>query len=656
MNIISSLRKHFDEKGIVKGTQEIVDTAAAVILVSAVTYVAVKQVKTYMSLRNARNTTADAPIDVAKAYGSSTSMLRNAKQSRKQIKKQLEKIEKAAIDRLSVGRNRMFLELSYPERRAILEGEGIDVQEVEQQIQDEKSLLQERRRIQAERERSQKSFFNRIRRLFPSQNNIGSYTIPMDQLRKTNDAVVYNSIQTASWRKGKKQSPTAAVPNRFIVKPTGEIMADTYEAKAARTKAINKLVSPKRHLPRIPNKFNKFKFLSKDVQKAYLEMRGQVARVCGARLNPFDQQTHSNVSIKDRAKALQNAWESHKYLMSEQQKPWYGDKSPEDQGRSTNSPDNGEKVGKEIDSILEYMEENGIDPNSLTGGRHHDALDALLYSQSAARHMMESDMLDDEITTDQILATGGVDPKDVPFFDTKLYDTDLDPLLSEPQRPILRVKHRPLKVPQFNVDEQELDPGFIPAELRTNVGVHPTHFTFGKPHVTDFNKTSYTQLHQNATKAFRSQLEWRRNHPRPASFLEEVELGMYHDHKPMTPRAKRSMEILMDDDLGVMSSKKSDKKKQKKKGKKKDEVDYFASFGHPSSKKDSKNKKKKKKGKKGKHEDELFMSSLYDDDNDGPYPGSTDITQCILSGIGDTTRKRLARDIKRSKEGKLYSR
>lgn len=658
--IIDKIKAYFDDRGIVRGTQEIVETTVAVASLAAVGYVVAKQVYGHFVARNAPSCPMDAPIDATRLAGSAADMMRATKQTKKAIDREMKAVEKIAIDRLSYDRNDLFNSLPYADRRAILEADGVDVESMERQVQTEIRVNDEIKKTQEARKKTAGSFFNRMRNAIPLYRDTEStFSIPQSEVPKTGEMLTYDYINRVARENAlKKLGPDAlAHPDRFIIKPDGTIIPDTYEFKKARAEETKKLLGDDHRLPPIPNPLNQLDSYGPGVKKAYLDMRGQLARISSLRRSTFDKMAHTGTQ-EEKMQRLEEAWKDAANRMKNPQPVWHGDKKESNVYRTTASPDGGSQFMKDLDEIISIMDKLGIDVNSLTAT--DEEMDNLMKVINGFTIDEEMDAVKDAAWAERLEgmlqnANGGIPPKDVPFFDEDFYDTDIDSLSSEAHRPLMKIRHEPLTV-----------------EKAVAAAAAPTKWKPGARFTQDYNKTQYRPLQKhfrdtgtNWRKRMRAESQqnqlkntWRMLHPfgatqdimAPVGFLEGMENKMAQQPALFD---KSHLSILMDKDLERMTSSKPKKGKKKKK---KDEDSFFSEFALDIPKKGKKGKKKKKdkKGKKGKkfkkEKPEAFLDTAYSDD--GP---TGDLCTAILKGVSKQTARSFGKSLKLAKAGKLYT-
>lgn len=679
MKIINDIKNYFDDRGIIRGTREIVETTVAVATVATLAYVVGKQIYVAVVTRGATNDSVDAPIDIARKHGSTVEMLRSAKKTHKQIAKETTRIEHAAIDRLGENRGKMFKSLDYDERRAILEGDGVDIQEMERQIQLEEKINEDLKKEAAARERLQNSLFYKIRNLIPMfRDAAGKTTIPAQDMPKPAEYLLYDYINKEARKQALKKLGPAAVetPNRFIVTTDGEFIPDTYKFKQARTKEAMKLAPKKGYLPPIPNRLNVLRSTYGDkIADAYLDMRAQLYRVTSARRDPFEQEVHSDEPLPDRLRKLEETWTRESKKAMEPQEPHMGDVEVSSNGAAYDGTAGESDFEKQLDKTIAMLDRLGGGVNTLGNAGTISVLDGLMEDAAADAELesMEEDAWNERLYNQMVERCGGIHPKDIPFFDNEFYDTDIDSLSSEPHRPLAHIRHVPLTLDQCKFDTSGKD--------TPSANPKPKRWKFGNEHVLDFDRTSYLPLHERfKTPTWRSKIrknvldreiekaKWREMHPigsrhsvlEDPSLMERIE-DMEIRNSTKRLRDKSQYDILLDQDLARMMEEKLKKDKKSKKGKKKSKSkDAFDAFDFDdkkskknkdkkSSKKGKKSNKKKKKGKKGKKRPDFL-------DDYSPYSGDMDdLCTSILRGIGSDTAKRLAKGFELCKAGKLYS-
>lgn len=665
-SMIDQIKNYFHDRGIIRGTQEIIETTVAVATVVTVGYAVAKNAYGHFITRHAVSREPQAPIDIARRHGSAEEMLRKNKQAKKAIDREMAMIEKEAINRLSSGRNDIFKDLSYTDRREILEGDGVDVEGMERQIQTEIRVNKEIKKIQEAREKKASSFFNRVRNCIPMfRDTESNYTIPRDLMvedaKKTGatDLLTYDYInKVARERALKKLGPHALDhPDRFIVKPDGRIIPDTYEFKKARMEEVDKLLDGKHVLPRIPNPYNQLDNYGPKVKEAYLDMRKQLSRVTHIRRSAFDKMIHTGTP-QERYQQMEDAWQDAAKRMDEPQTPWYGDTNRSKQYRTTASADSGTAFSKELDDIITLMDKLGVGADATL--KDSDEMDNLIKVMNGFTVPDEGEVIEDAAWAERLNtmlknANGGVHPKDVPFFDEDFYDGDIDTLVEQPHRPLVKIHHKPLTVEKARADAK--------------AAVENKHWSAGPKFKTDFDKTPYRPLQKyfrdtgtswrkrKRTESKQLQLKntWRTLHPfgstqdimKPVGFLERMENDMA---KQSDLRDKDHLSILRDKDFEDMMT--PSKKKNKRKNEFFSEFDFNPPKKGKKKKKKAKGKKKDKdkKGKKSKKKEkaESFLSGTYDD----ALP--KDITNAILGGVSKRTAKEFSKSMKFTKAGVFH--
>ena len=162
--IASSIKKHFENRGLVEGVKDIAEGAVAVGLSITVAKVAITKLRLYWASRGKTRSRYDAPIDIIRASAAEHEKARQNKAELRRVKKENHDIRHEAVDRLSKDRDKYFRELSYKERRSILEAEGHDLQEMEQTIKIERDVDASIKKTLEKRKRASESAFQRFQR------------------------------------------------------------------------------------------------------------------------------------------------------------------------------------------------------------------------------------------------------------------------------------------------------------------------------------------------------------------------------------------------------------------------------------------------------------------------------------------------------------
>ena len=625
MGLIKDLRQHFEDRGLIQGTQDIIDLAVAASMVGTAAYLVGRQIYVHhvVHSNSQGQYSGVSPIEMAK-QGSSVDLMREIKEDSKKFKKMMKELEEEAVENLSRDRNKFFRNLPYEERRNLLNMEGL-LEAEEKAIIKARKTIQDRTNTEVETRRSAGTgFFKELVGIMPGYSDAEQY-----YLRRGRESYFKYCGSPL-----KKDPPTAASANRFIVRPNGTITPDTYEDKKARVDAIP---DEGHNLKPIPSYMNKLQFLPQGVQDAYLDMRGQLSRMTDARRTPFEREVHRNMSNKEKAKEIEKAWKDRSNLMWEAQETWHGNQNlihEKLKYRTLAGDDGGDRFISEMEKWTDFLRENRVDMNSLMDDEESvKALDGLVEKIQASKNAktFDDEMLDEENREGLISRFGGVHPKDIPYFDNGLYDSDY--------------VSKPVTIAKDIGGMKHLD--FLPGSTG------------------DLSKASYEPFHKRAmarrreNHQLRAKLQrddlWNRLNwadPLGSNFYEGIdEMNRDLFTMPMN-RAGRG---ILDRDLPKM------KKKDKKKKKDDDDFHIFDDFDFSDKKsKKSKGKKFKDKDKdkskksKGKGKKSSIESSFLDDDK-FKHSISSSTMKSIFGGVSKTTMKSFEKDLKKMRKGRFYS-
>ena len=627
MGLIKGLRDHFDEKGLIRGTQEIVDLAIAITMVGTAAYVVGRQIYVHHVIRanpNNQGNVNPSPIDSFKT-GSALEMQREAKSEKKQLKKMIKEIEETAVENLTAERNKFFKNLPYEERKNLLEIEGL-LEPEERRIARMQSNI--KKSVDAE---VQKNKENSQTILKKTVHNIPGYTNSDMYYLKKGKALQERALYDAL----KKETPTAASPNRFIIRPNGSIEPDTYEDKKAR---IEEIPDNDHDLEPKPSYFNQLQYLSKDIQDAYMDMRGQLARISNARKDEFEQQLErkKRLTPRQRADAVTAAWETNvKDAMENPQEPWYGNrnldhKELEYRTTASTSQVDVDKFFAEMDRFREGLLENGIDMDSILGNDEESIknLDNLIEKIQVAKTDLETEAIEDKID-DGLETIFGVHPKDIPYFDNDFYEAD-----------------------------------YVPHKVEVGTTTkRMNHLRFGNTYYPNLRENSYEPMHkiEYARRKSNHILRADINRARMNEFVDSITESMggnLMNRELFGVPVDRPSKGILDKDLVKYKKKDKDKKKKKKdKG-----SDFFDMIGgieldtkseKKKAKKKDEKKSKKEKGKKKKNKSGKVDSSFFEGSSSRKM--SDDIVSNIFSGVGKGLLESYKKDFKKMRKGNFYS-
>ena len=162
--ICTSIKNHFEKRGIVDGVKDITEGVVAVGLTVTVARMAITKLHIYWTGRGKKRSRYDAPIDIIRASAMEHEKARKNKAEVRKAKQQDREIRHEAVDRLSKDRDKYFRELPYKERRAILEAEGHDLEDMEQTIRIEREVDARIKQSLEKRKRVSESAFQRFQR------------------------------------------------------------------------------------------------------------------------------------------------------------------------------------------------------------------------------------------------------------------------------------------------------------------------------------------------------------------------------------------------------------------------------------------------------------------------------------------------------------
>ncbi len=677
--IISGFRKHFEKRGVVNGTKDIIDAAVAVGIATVAVKVVIDRIRVRHMFKKSttNNTVIDAPIDIVRGK-SSVDMYRKAKSDKKSLDKSMKEIRKEAVDQISQSRNELFNSLSYKERKQILEDEGADLESVEQQILAARKIKAQIEEDAKNKKRSDESLFMRFRSWFPNKRarRVGYVARMEDRSSLTN----YEVIAATQKKAAKSADLEINNPNRFLFDRANQALTpDTYENKERREKKAATLINRADSID-CPSRLYVLPDYGEKVHDAFMDMTGQLSRMCSVRRCPSDQRVYGITPSSEMADNLVNAvWGDPNNTREAPEPVEYGEVKNKFYGRTNQDPN--EPFFDEAEEFERFCNANGISLNKIMTTEELEKMENLLHNLNREDETdgMNEVIWNERFHRDTLSRTGGVNPKDIPFFDNNLYDTDLDPLLAVPQRLVPMIRHKPITAEDLNFDLDGNNPS----------GKTPKHMTVNPKDQKDYRHGDYLQelsklraarAKTDATRMqnefFDKQYDWAKTHPGTSNDLlkyidmEEIENNeirklpqgirdkSYSDIldgravADMTRKERKRQSKVDDFDIKFdFGSDDDEKSKKKKKKKHKDEDVFGYDFFDDDKKKDKKKKGKKDKDKKDKKSKKKKKKNHGDKD----YDGNSSITSAVLGKMSNPNlRKDFTKQMKYLKTGDFY--